>query len=436
MADETTNPRNQASPGNRDDDDAAAAQAMRILQLECIIAAKDRELDVVRREYAGLGVGGGGSGGAATADNAADNAALGAENDRLKRRVAELEGRVVLLGGNDDNNSNTNNSNPIARALLLSRELERLLQVAADGTSAAGASGAAAPAAGPAAPHHPPATAGQVPVPRTHPSVPQWLQLSSAGIAAGPAGAATGAPDAPHSTRINSPRSHQEQPSSQNVQIPSTPLTAPQQRVVALNVSGVPMDALAVALTRVAPPDSRLARMFACLETPSSPGVARGGGEEEREKEDRAPSPPALPLDSHGRVFLPYPPDCFAAVLELLHLLSWWPSAGQQQQASDASSAAAPAPAPPPRALPPAWWRDRVAPGREPILRQLIVELGLEPLMCGPGAYGPGAGAHATGGGGAGFGGGTSAAAAATPHQQQHPQSVGNMYVRLAALDR
>jgi hypothetical protein len=136
-------------------------------------------------------------------------------------------------------------------------------------------------------------------------------------------------------------------------------------------------------------------------------------------------------MDSDGRFFLPYPPDCFAAVLDLLHGLCWWPPSimdggggipfSQAAPAATAQSAAAQPPPPPPLT----WWRDRVPPSREPILRQLIVELGLQDLVH---ELGMGAGGRV-----AAAGASFSAAADASA---SHPQSTGNLYARLAALGR
>jgi len=185
------------------------------------------------------------------------------------------------------------------------------------------------------------------------------------------------------------------------------------------------MDALASALAR----SPVLARMFG---EPAEPGNHKGpGGEQKEEQEDPTAR---LPVDSQGRVFLPYPPDCFAAVLDLLHGLAWMDVglSGAGDFRTGGAAAAAPssaerflptaAPPPPP---PPSWWRDRVAPGREPILRQLIAELGLQGLV-----HALGAGAASAGRGGeVGFRGGP----APTPAEAGR---VGNMYARLAALGR
>jgi hypothetical protein len=137
-------------------------------------------------------------------------------------------------------------------------------------------------------------------------------------------------------------------------------------------------------------------------------------------------------MDSNGRVFLPYPPDCFAAVLDLLHVLCWWPPSIMDGGAGDPSSqaataatvAAAQSAAAPPPPPPLTWWRDRVSPSREPILRQLIIELGLQDLV------------HELGMGAAGRMAAGASLSAAADASASHPQSTGSLYARLAALGR
>jgi hypothetical protein len=150
-------------------------------------------------------------------------------------------------------------------------------------------------------------------------------------------------------------------------------------------------------------------------------------------------------------VFLPYPPDCFAAVLDLLHALTWLPrdgggqgvvvvegppsasrlgGAGGGAAALPAAATTAALPLPPPLW---GWWRDRVQPSREPILRQLMVDLGLQSLL----GSGPGATRWPhTGAGGGAVGGMAVAAMGPATLPPGHQGSVGNMYERLAALGR
>lgn len=409
--------------------------AARILQLECILEAKERELDLVRREYA-TGQGGHSSNEQAHASAEAAAAAANAENARLRRRIAELEGEPVLAYGGAGNAIGADSS-LLARAVSLSHELTQVLTSAAAAGAAplAGAS-PTLPDAGAAAAATPSARAGADADQPTAP-LPGWLSLvaDSGGAAARrvPADESNGT-GTKHCTSV-------EEAS-----------TRPSGEVVALNVSGANMDALLAALTHVVP-DSRLARMFG--RDAKAPGAA-DAARKTRAPDENSPAAAStlssvrLPRDSQGRVFLPYPPDCFAAVLDLLHALTWLPRDGGGQGmvvvdgppsaswlggagggAAASSAAATPAALPPPPLW--GWWRDRVQPSREPILRQLMADLGLQSLL----GSGPGAPRWPhTGVGDGAVGGAAAAATGPADLPPGHQGSVGNMYERLAALGR
>jgi len=411
----------------------------RILQLECILASKDRELEVLRREYAGLGP---------SAEDAAESA-------RLRRRIAELEQRALLAAAADEaaaaaslSSSGVPSPDPIAHALQLSRQLERLLALAARASPSpvaaanpvvAGAAGGGAASEAPAASDAPAAPSSSAPAQQVvESSMPMWMMRTRTTTGAQPAAVSSSSSShagtaAAENADAATARQHARGNSSPELLRAPPALCLPP--VLSLNVSGVAMDLLTASLSQLAPA-SRLARMLATLED----FEGKLGSSTPREVDH------SLPRDATGRVFLPYPPDCFAAVLDMLHMRLWWPGRrggagdlGAQPAAAGGSAAAtsstlAPRPAPPRPPPPlPETWRDRVSPARQAILRELIVELGLEALVADSRAR---AGPYGAAGGSGVLGGPPLPPAPGNAGNPASVASVGDMYLRMAALGR
>jgi hypothetical protein len=420
-------------------------QEARILQLECIVQAKERELDLVRRDYASGGPsqqqGDDRAHDAAAAAAAADALrAAEAENAALRRRVAELEGARVMASaaaaGVGSTTTTISTTAVMTRAIALSRELTQLLLSGSSEAAAAAAPPAAIPQVQPFPAAPPPSgqQSSQRDADTEQRPLPAWLSLSMASESGQKGPTCDDGPESNGGAKKGSEK--------------KTLMAITATSVISLSISGVKMDALAAALTRVVP-ESRLARMF--RETGAEAQAAEATEKAVQSSTEaqaepagaKGPDVPRLPRDSQGRIFLPYPPDCFAAVLDLLHGLTWWPrgnggidasSAGPSAPSASATATGTGCVPPPPPPPPHWWWRDRVLPSREPILRELMLDLGLESLL------GVRAGAGSSGGllgVAAAVGGGVADEQRGGPLAPgRDPRSAGNMYERLAALAR